>query len=76
VKNLNDKIAIVTSANRGIGLEVVRQRARLGVTAILDSRELGKGEQAAAPMIADGMTRWIAGLTALFPSLRVLLVGV
>jgi len=41
-------IAIVTGANRGIGLEVCRQLAERGYTAILGSRDLAKGERAAA----------------------------
>jgi NAD(P)-dependent dehydrogenase (short-subunit alcohol dehydrogenase family) len=56
VENLNDKIAIVTGANRGIGLEVARQLARLGVTVIPGSCELGKGEQAAATLPDNGPT--------------------
>lgn len=41
-------LAIVTGANRGIGLEVCRQLAERGYTAILGSRDLAKGERAAA----------------------------
>jgi len=43
-------LAIVTGANRGIGLEVCRQLAERGYTAILGSRDLAKGERAAAAL--------------------------
>ena len=42
-----ERVAIVTGANRGIGLEVTRQLADLGYTVVLGSRDLGKGEAAA-----------------------------
>lgn len=41
-----DKIALVTGANRGIGLEASRQLAKIGITVILSSRDSSKGEQA------------------------------
>ena len=46
------RLAIVTGANRGIGLEVVRQLADLGYTVVLGSRDLGKGEAAAKKLKA------------------------
>jgi NAD(P)-dependent dehydrogenase (short-subunit alcohol dehydrogenase family) len=42
-----ERVAIVTGANRGIGLEVTRQLAHLGYTVVLGSRDPGKGEAAA-----------------------------
>jgi NAD(P)-dependent dehydrogenase (short-subunit alcohol dehydrogenase family) len=44
------RVAVVTGANRGIGLEVCRQLAGLGYTAVLGSRDLRKGERAAAAL--------------------------
>jgi len=41
------RIAIVTGANRGIGLEVVRQLAQRDYIVVLGSRDLAKGEDAA-----------------------------
>lgn len=49
------QIAIVTGANRGIGLEVVRQLAHQKMTVILGSRDLHKGELAAAKLTAAGL---------------------
>lgn len=46
-------LAVVTGGNRGIGLEVSRQLAERGYEVLLGSRDLGKGEQAAAGV--DGL---------------------
>jgi NAD(P)-dependent dehydrogenase (short-subunit alcohol dehydrogenase family) len=43
-------VAVVTGANRGIGLEVCRQLAGQGFTALLGSRDQDKGERAAAAL--------------------------
>jgi NAD(P)-dependent dehydrogenase (short-subunit alcohol dehydrogenase family) len=45
----------VTGANRGIGLELVRQLAGRGYTAILGSRDPDKGEAAAADLREEGL---------------------
>jgi NAD(P)-dependent dehydrogenase (short-subunit alcohol dehydrogenase family) len=46
-------IAVVTGANRGIGLEVVRQLAHQGMTVILGVRDLEKGKAAAEPFLKE-----------------------
>ena len=49
-----EKIALVTGGNRGIGLEVCRQLAQRGLTVVLGSRDVAKGVAAARELIASG----------------------
>lgn len=51
----NSKIALVTGANRGLGLEVCRQLAQQGVSVILTARDRQKGEQAAQQLLEEGL---------------------
>jgi len=48
-------VALVTGANKGLGKEVVRQLARLGVTVLLGSRNVARGEEAARELLAEGL---------------------
>ncbi len=52
----NTKIAIVTGANRGIGLEVARQLARRDIQVILTARDQAKGEAAARSLTQEGLS--------------------
>ena len=49
------RVALVSGANRGIGLEVARQLARLGMTVILGARDPGRGRTAAERLAAEGL---------------------
>jgi NAD(P)-dependent dehydrogenase (short-subunit alcohol dehydrogenase family) len=40
------RVALITGANRGIGLETARQLGRLGVTVVVAARDLAKAEEA------------------------------
>ncbi len=46
------RIALVTGGNRGIGLEICRQLAKLGIRVLLGSRDSAKGAAAAGELIA------------------------
>ncbi len=48
-------IALVTGANKGIGLEICRQLGALGYTVLLGAREPSRGAEAAAKLQAEGL---------------------
>jgi NAD(P)-dependent dehydrogenase (short-subunit alcohol dehydrogenase family) len=49
------KVALITGANKGLGLETARQLGAEGVTVLLAARDLAKGEAAAAPLKDEGL---------------------
>lgn len=51
---IDKRVAVVTGANRGIGLEICRQLALRGLRVVLTSRDADRGEQACRKLAADG----------------------
>jgi NAD(P)-dependent dehydrogenase (short-subunit alcohol dehydrogenase family) len=51
----DQRVALVTGGNRGIGLEVCRQLARAGLRVILGSRNLERGREAARALAAEDL---------------------
>jgi NAD(P)-dependent dehydrogenase (short-subunit alcohol dehydrogenase family) len=51
----SEKIAFITGANRGIGLETARGLGKLGIHVLLGSRDKDKGEAAAALLRSEGI---------------------
>lgn len=61
------RVALVSGANRGIGLEVVRQLAKLGMTALLGARDRSKGTAAAAKLASEGIEAPLVALDVTDP---------
>ena len=52
---VQDKVAFITGANKGLGLETARGLGKLGVAVILGSRDEAKGRAAAKALAAEGI---------------------
>src|ERR1700680_1624240 len=50
-----ETIALVTGANKGIGREISRQLAALGILALLGARDRERGEKAVAELRSQGL---------------------
>ncbi|EYU25985.1 hypothetical protein MIMGU_mgv1a024627mg, partial [Erythranthe guttata] len=50
-----ETVAIVTGANKGIGLAVVKRLAELGLTVVLTARDGGRGLKAVESLKSEGL---------------------
>jgi NAD(P)-dependent dehydrogenase (short-subunit alcohol dehydrogenase family) len=53
-----ETVALITGANKGIGLETARQLGKKNITVLIGARDAAKGEQAAATLKAEGITAY------------------
>jgi NAD(P)-dependent dehydrogenase (short-subunit alcohol dehydrogenase family) len=56
------KVALITGANKGIGLEVARQLGREGMTALVGGRDTGRGREAAEGLRSEGISAYCTRL--------------
>src|SRR5579871_194555 len=49
------KVALISGANKGIGLETARQLGKQGIIVLIGARDLAKGEAAAATLKKEGI---------------------
>lgn len=53
--NTTNKIALITGANKGIGLETARQLGAQGITVLVGARDKKRGEKAAQSLQSEGI---------------------
>jgi NAD(P)-dependent dehydrogenase (short-subunit alcohol dehydrogenase family) len=51
----SDRVALITGANKGIGLETARQLGKQGIIVLIGSRDKQRGERAAAALRSEGI---------------------
>ncbi len=51
----SNQVALITGANKGIGLEIARQLGKQGMTVVLGARDAAKGQAAADTLKNDGI---------------------
>lgn len=56
------KVALITGANKGIGLEIARQLGRQGMTALVGARDTGRGREAAEGLRSEGISAYCTQL--------------
>ena len=49
------KVALITGANKGLGLEIARQLGKQGITVVVAARDAAKGDPAAATLQSEGI---------------------
>jgi NAD(P)-dependent dehydrogenase (short-subunit alcohol dehydrogenase family) len=62
------KVALISGANKGIGLETARQLGKQGITVLLGARDLAKGEAAAAQLKSEGIDAQAVKLDVVNPA--------
>jgi NAD(P)-dependent dehydrogenase (short-subunit alcohol dehydrogenase family) len=56
----NNRIALISGANKGIGLEIARQLAEAGVEPIVGARDLSRAKAATESLVAEGLSaHWV-----------------
>ena len=63
-EELNGKVAFITGANRGLGLETARELGKSGIRVVIGSRDAKKGEAAAAKLRDEGIAAESLGFDA------------
>ena len=63
-----EEVALISGANKGIGLETARQLGKLGITVLVGARDLAKGEAAAAELKKDGIDARAVKLDVVHPA--------